>query len=56
MTSQQCLQILRTVKDVAFMIQHGVKKEIEAATRFKVKRINVHVIDVDTTEVVAYKQ
>ena len=44
------------VKDIAYEIQQRVKKEVEAATNFKVKRVNVNIVDVDTGDNLAYKQ
>ena len=35
------------VKDVSFVIQESIKNTIESMTEFKIKDINVHVVDIE---------
>ena len=51
-----CIDNGHIVKDIAYEIQQRVKKEVEAATNFKVKRVNVNIVDVDTGDNLAYKR
>ena len=36
-----------SVRDVAYKVQQIIKNELETATNFKVKDVNVHVVDVE---------
>ncbi len=36
-----------SVRDVAYKVQQVIKNELETATNFKVKDVNVHVVDVE---------
>lgn len=38
------------VSDVASTVQHTIKNSLETMTEFKVKDVNVHVVDVDFAE------
>ena len=42
---KQCHEV--NVRDTAFKIQQNIKNSLESMTEFKVKAVNVHVIDVD---------
>ena len=41
-----CVRSEYRVPDVVFSIQEGIKKEVEAATIFKIRAINVKVVSV----------
>lgn len=36
-----------SVREIAYKVQKCIKNELETATNFKVKDVNVHVVDVD---------